>query len=97
MCGQSCLTAIDHDTVWSSRTWPIQPITRPNGTPAMNSVWQTHMIGDSRMKNIVSVATLARKRAVPPKARRSGGRVSTSSTVAILGANHMTRIMASSA
>ena len=60
-------------------------------------MWQIHMIGDSRMKNTVSVATLARNRAVPPKARRSLGRVSTSITVAILGANHMTRMIASSA
>ena len=56
-----------------------------------------HMIGDSRMKKTVSVTTLARKRAVPPKARRSCGRVSTSITVAIFGANHITRMIASSA
>ena len=51
------------------------------------------MIGDSRMKKIVSDTTLARKRSVPPNARRSSGRVSTSSTVAIFGANHITRMM----
>ena len=60
-------------------------------------MWQNHMIGDSRMKNTVSVTTLARKRAVPPKARRSFGRVSTSITVAIFGANHITRMITSSA
>ena len=60
-------------------------------------MWQIHMIGESRMKNTVSVATLTRNRTVPPKARRSFGRVRTSTTVAIFGANHMTRMTASSA
>ena len=50
-----------------------------------------HMIGASSTKKIVSVTTPATKRKPPPKLRRSAGRVSTSITVAIFGANHMTR------
>ena len=53
-----------------------------------------HMIGDSSTKKIVSVTTPATKRKPPPKARRSAARVSTSITVAIFGANHMTSTMA---
>ena len=53
-------------------------------------MWANHMIGDSSRKKIVSVTTPATKRKPPPNARRSDGRVSTSITVAIFGANHIT-------
>ena len=56
-----------------------------------------HMIGESRRKKIVSVIVLAMKRPVPPNVSRSRGRDSTSSTVAIFGANHMIRVMTNSA
>ena len=49
---------------------PIQPMARPNGSPARNSVWPIHMIGDSRMKNTVSVSDAGDETA--PCRRRHG-------------------------
>ena len=55
------------------------------------------MIGDSITKNTVSLATLARNRPPPPNASRAAGRVITSITVAIFGANHVTSTRMSTA
>ena len=56
-----------------------------------------HMMGESSRKKVVSTAMPTRNRKVPPNRRRRVGRLSTSTIVATFGANHMTRIAASSA
>jgi hypothetical protein len=55
------------------------------------------MIGDSIRENTVSAMTLPRRRQPPPNARLAAGRVSTSETLAIFGANHMNTVTANRA
>ena len=60
-------------------------------------MWPNHMIGTNNKEKIVAIAKLPRNRNVPPNARRSLGRVSTSIAVAMFGANHVTSTIVSRA
>ncbi len=98
VCGHNWRDAADHGTLWSSRTWPIQPI-----DAAERHAGDEQGVAEPHDRRAAGWRTRHRPRSrrgsatVPPKLLRCAARVRTSSAVAIFGANHITRMIASSA